>query len=66
MAHTGKNILSITDLSIGYGTKTVTKGINFNLEAGMLCGIVGVNGIGKSTLLRTLGGFQPKLSGDIL
>ena len=66
MAHTGKNILSITDLSIGYGPKTVTKDINFNLEAGMLCGIVGINGIGKSTLLRTLGGFQPKLSGDIL
>ena len=65
MAHTGKNILSITDLSIGYGPKTVTKDINFNLEAGMLCGIVGINGIGKSTLLRTLGGFQPKLSGDI-
>lgn len=66
MAKTGKNILSITNLSVGYGTKTVTKKINFYLEAGMLCGVVGINGIGKSTLLRTLGGFQPKLSGNIL
>ncbi|MER3316786.1 MAG: ABC transporter ATP-binding protein [Allomuricauda sp.] len=66
MAKKGKAILSIRDLSIGYGTKTVTKKINFDLEAGMLCGVVGINGIGKSTLLRTLGGFQPKLSGNIL
>ncbi|NVN18541.1 ATP-binding cassette domain-containing protein [Muricauda sp. HICW] len=66
MAKTEKNILSISDVSIGYGTKTVAKNINFDLEAGMLCGVVGVNGIGKSTLLRTLGGFQTKLSGDII
>ncbi|WP_421806989.1 ABC transporter ATP-binding protein [Flagellimonas sp.] len=66
MAKTEQNILSITNLSIGYGNKSVVNNINFDLEAGMLCGVVGVNGIGKSTLLRTLGGFQPKLSGDIL
>ncbi|MEC7771191.1 MAG: ABC transporter ATP-binding protein [Bacteroidota bacterium] len=65
MAKTGKNILSISQLSIGYGSKTVANNINFDLGAGMLCGVVGVNGIGKSTLLRTLGGFQPKLSGNI-
>ena len=33
---------------------------------GELCAIVGVNGIGKSTLLRTLGKVQPKLSGSVL
>ena len=66
MAKARKNILSISDVSIGYGTKTVARNINFDLEAGMLCGVVGINGIGKSTLLRTLGGFQPKLSGNIL
>jgi len=65
MAKTEKNILSITNLSIGYGNKSVANNINFDLEAGMLCGVVGVNGIGKSTLLRTLGGFQPKLGGGI-
>ncbi len=65
MVKTEKNILSIADLSIGYGSKTIAQNINFDLEAGMLCGIVGINGIGKSTLLRTLGGFQAKLSGDI-
>jgi len=36
------------------------------LLEGELCAIVGVNGIGKSTLLRTLGKVQPKLSGSVL
>ncbi|MBW8245086.1 ABC transporter ATP-binding protein [Muricauda oceani] len=65
MEKTEKNILSISDLSIGYDSKTVAERINFDLETGMLCGVVGINGIGKSTLLRTLGGFQPKLDGNI-
>ncbi|MGB3143938.1 MAG: ABC transporter ATP-binding protein, partial [Maribacter sp.] len=39
--------------------------MSFNLSKGELAAIVGVNGIGKSTLLRTIGGFQPKLSGSI-
>ncbi len=39
--------------------------ITFDLLEGELCAIVGVNGIGKSTLLRTIGKVQPKLSGII-
>lgn len=57
--------LAAHDLSIGYGINVVAKHIDFSLELGTLCAIVGVNGIGKSTLLRTLGRFQPKLSGNI-
>ncbi|HKL89731.1 MAG TPA: ABC transporter ATP-binding protein, partial [Allomuricauda sp.] len=66
MAEFDKNILSIKDLTIGYDSKIVAEHIYFDLKAGMLCGVVGINGIGKSTLLRTLGGFQPKLSGNVL
>lgn len=58
-------IIAVKELSIGYKSKVVAKNIHFSLEPGVLCGIVGVNGIGKSTLLRTLGGFQPKLGGTI-
>lgn len=65
MTDDNTNILSVQNLAIGYDTKVVAQHINFDLEAGSLCGVVGINGIGKSTLLRTLGGFQPKLSGDI-
>ncbi len=42
------------------------QGINFSLLKGKLAAIVGINGIGKSTLLRTLGKVQPKLSGNII
>ncbi|WP_425593880.1 ABC transporter ATP-binding protein [Maribacter aquivivus] len=39
--------------------------MSFDLQKGELAAIVGINGIGKSTLLRTLGNFQPKISGTI-
>lgn len=62
-------VLEAKDLSIGYSdrkTKTlVAEGINFTLKTGELVGLVGANGIGKSTLLRTLTKVQPALSGAI-
>ena len=61
--------LSSENLSIGYQSKkensVVAKNINFDVFGGELTAIIGVNGIGKSTLLRTLGNMQPKLSGEI-
>lgn len=39
--------------------------INLKLKKGELAAIVGVNGIGKSTLMRTIGNFQPRISGNI-
>ena len=56
-------------LSIGYpgskGTKVVAENINASINQGELTCLLGANGIGKSTLLRTLSAFQPKLSGEI-
>ena len=60
----------LKDLSIGYlsknGTRTVADGINAAIRQGELTCLLGANGIGKSTLLRTLSAFQPALSGDVL
>ena len=53
------------DLSVGYDSNIVSRGINFNLEAGNYLCIVGENGAGKSTLMKTLLGLIPKLSGEI-
>lgn len=53
------------DLSIGYKNTLVASKINFDSLTGELIGIVGINGIGKSTLLRTLGNMQPALSGRV-
>jgi iron complex transport system ATP-binding protein len=65
-----KNILSTSNLSIGYKTKsatiTIAEKINLNLQEGKLIALIGANGIGKSTLLRTLTGIQKPLSGTVL
>lgn len=62
-------VLKVSDLSIGYRLKnknsTIAKGIDFSLSEGNLVGLVGANGIGKSTLLRTLTGMQDALAGTI-
>ncbi|MFK7832492.1 MAG: ABC transporter ATP-binding protein [Winogradskyella sp.] len=67
---TANPILSAHQLTIGYKTKkkaiVVVSDINFELQKGQLIGLVGANGIGKSTLLRTLIKVQPELTGDIL
>lgn len=62
--------VSIRNLTIGYHQKNnvyiVSKQINESIRSGELTCLLGSNGVGKSTLLRTLSGFQPKLAGDIL
>ncbi|APY12835.1 ABC transporter ATP-binding protein [Seonamhaeicola sp. S2-3] len=62
-------VLKTENLSVGYATKNgqtiVASHINFELHKGELVGLIGANGIGKSTLLRTLTQVQPKLTGSI-
>jgi iron complex transport system ATP-binding protein len=62
--------IEINNLSAGYGQKggqvsEVLKGINLSASPGEMVALIGSNGIGKSTLLRTISGFQPWFSGDI-
>tara|TARA_R110001583_G_scaffold14664_2_gene60897 strand:- start:15793 stop:16533 length:741 start_codon:yes stop_codon:yes gene_type:complete len=52
-------------LSVGYDKKVIASAISFDIKKGELAAIVGINGIGKSTLIRTIGKFQPKISGSI-
>ena len=63
-------ILQTQHLSIGYSSKAQTKviasDVSIQLKQGKLIGLVGANGIGKSTLLRTLTGIQKSLSGTVL
>lgn len=59
----------IRNLSIGYASKKATKvvaqALDTTIRSGELTCLLGANGIGKSTLLRTLTAFQPRLGGDI-
>jgi iron complex transport system ATP-binding protein len=65
-----KIILQTENLSIGYEQQRkvncIAKGIDLTLRKGKLIAIVGANGIGKSTLLRTVTGLQKPLDGQIL
>ena len=58
----GKDVLFARDLEIGYD-KTLQK-ISLNVYRGQKIGIIGENGIGKSTLLKTLVGIIPQISGE--
>lgn len=58
----GKMVLSVKELEIGYDKPIQT--ISFELYKGQKLGIIGENGIGKSTLLKTLNGDIPKLGGE--
>lgn len=64
-----KNILTTTNLSIGYQSKSlenaIASNLNLNLQEATLIALIGENGIGKSTLLRTLSGLQKPLSGSV-
>ncbi len=59
-------LLEISNLTIGYGSdKILGKGINLSLSAGQLVGLIGQNGVGKSTLIRSICGLQPIMEGEI-
>lgn len=62
-------MIDIQNLSIGYREKNKEKVVSGNIHAeihgGELTCLLGTNGVGKSTLLRTLSAFQPKLGGSI-
>ena len=65
----GMNV-ELRQLCIGYQSKNNTRVVADNINASILQGqltcLLGANGVGKSTLLRTLSAFQPKLGGEKL
>ena len=62
---TGNNVLTTEELEIGYGEKVLASGIDLSLHRGGALGIIGANGTGKTTFLKTLLGEIPELGGEI-
>ncbi|EKN68925.1 ABC-F family ATP-binding cassette domain-containing protein [Schinkia azotoformans] len=60
------NILSVENLSKSFGDKTLFNNITFSVAEKQRIGIIGVNGTGKSTLLKILAGIEPSDAGEII
>jgi branched-chain amino acid transport system ATP-binding protein len=58
-------MLSIRNLHAGYGDTEVLQGIDLDVRAGEVVAIVGANGVGKTTLLRTISGLLTPTAGSI-
>ncbi|MEP6848321.1 MAG: ABC-F family ATP-binding cassette domain-containing protein, partial [Acidobacteriota bacterium] len=63
---TGNNVLTTEDLAIGYGEKVLASGLNLSLHRGEALGIIGANGTGKTTLLKTILGELREISGKMM
>lgn len=57
--------LQVRDVSCARGGVTVLEGVSFTLAAGQALVLRGPNGIGKTTLLRTVAGLQPAIAGEV-
>lgn len=62
----GQNVLTVEELAVGYGEKVLAKGMDFTLNRGEALGVIGGNGTGKTTFLKTVLGNIRELSGKII
>ncbi|PLR76513.1 multidrug ABC transporter ATP-binding protein [Bacillus sp. V3-13] len=61
----GNDVLKAENVAIGYGNEKISEAISFRLTRGESIALVGPNGVGKSTLLKTIVKKLPVLAGDI-
>jgi ATP-binding cassette subfamily F protein 3 len=61
----GRIMLEAVALGHAYGSNQVLSGLDFQVERGSRIGIVGANGVGKSTLLRLIGGQEKPTRGEV-
>jgi len=59
-------LLEVKDLVVRYGAIRALHGVSFHVDAGEVVTLIGANGAGKSTTLKTISGFLPVDSGEIL
>ena len=62
---TGNNVLTAEDLTIGYEKRVLAKKLNFSLHRGDALGVIGGNGTGKTTLVKTILGTIRELEGKM-
>jgi urea transport system ATP-binding protein len=60
-----ESLLEVAGLQGGYGGETVLQGVDLSLNAGEIVAVIGRNGVGKTTLMRTLSGLLNPRAGTI-
>ena len=60
------SLLEIRDLHVSYGAINAVQGVSFSMEKGEIVALIGSNGAGKSTILRTISDLEHAKSGSIL
>jgi len=58
-------MLEVNDLRAGYGRIPILDGVTFRVDAGDAVGVLGHNGMGKTTLMKTLMGLLPATGGTV-
>ena len=58
-------MLTMSGLRSGYGGKPVLQGVELTVEQGTIAAVIGRNGVGKSTLMKTLIGLLPAMDGTV-
>src|SRR5271155_1000433 len=58
-------MLKVSELAAGYGRIPILSGVTFSVQEGEFVGVLGHNGMGKTTLLKALMGFLPATGGRI-
>ena len=59
------SLLDVKDLHVSYGAIKAVQGVSFELKEGEIVALIGSNGAGKSTILRTISGLEKAKSGSI-
>jgi phospholipid/cholesterol/gamma-HCH transport system ATP-binding protein len=62
----GEVIISVRDITVGFGDQTVLNGLDLDVYRGEILGVVGGSGTGKSVLMRTILGLNQKSSGSVI
>ena len=66
MPETAETMLKVDHLSVNYGAINAVRDVSFDLKKGEIVTLIGANGAGKSTILKTVSGLLHPASGDIL
>ena len=61
----GSTVIEVKNLTKGFGDRVLIKGLSFSLPRNGIVGVIGPNGVGKSTLFKTIVGFESPDSGEV-